>query len=108
MEETPKIEDITKILAGRARIGLHLFYVVIFLIVFEILKWVIYGAVIFQSLYLLVTRAPNEPMRRFSNRLAGYAYKIVRYISLNDEVRPFPFTDFPADMEPPGENVSFE
>ncbi len=62
---------------------------------------------VFQFAYLLSARQPCEPVRRWANRLATYDYRILRYITLNENARPLPFQDFPAELEPPAADITF-
>ncbi|MGD9506047.1 MAG: DUF4389 domain-containing protein [Syntrophobacteraceae bacterium] len=93
---------------SRKQIAIRLAYTLVYLIVFEVVKGVVQAATIFQFLYLLITQKHSEPVRRFTNRASMYAYRILRYITLNSNGRPFPFSDFPSDEEPPeSERVNF-
>ncbi|MGV8073717.1 MAG: DUF4389 domain-containing protein [Syntrophobacteraceae bacterium] len=92
----------------RKQIGVRLLYTLLYLIIFELLKLVIQVTVMFQFFWLLITRQYSEPLRRFSNKASTYAYEVLRYMTLNDNYRPFPFNDFPPEMENPEEDVSFE
>ena len=73
----------------------------LFLIIFEIVKVVVEIAFVFQFIYMLITRRPSEPVRKFSNKLSTYGYRVMRYLTMNDHRTPFPFADFPNEMEPP-------
>ena len=92
----------------RKNIAIRLLYTLFFLIVFEILKIIIQVCVIFQYVYLLVSRTYNMPVRNFSNKVSGYAYRILRYVTLNENQKPFPFHDFPTELERPDTQVYFE
>ena len=92
----------------RTQIGIRLLYTLLYLIVFEVLKLVIQVTIFFQYIYLLITRKHNDPMRNFSNKVATYAYRIIRYATLNENYRPFPFNEFPQEMEKPEDRVNFE
>ena len=91
----------------RTQIAIRLVLTILCLVIFEILKVVVQVTVLFQYVYLLITQKYNEPLRNFSNKVATYAYKIIRYATLNDNHRPFPFNDFPTEMERPEEPVTF-
>jgi len=92
----------------RKQIAMRLLYTVLFLIVFEVLKLIIQVTVLFQYVYLLITKDYSKPLRAFSDRLAAYAYKVIRYLTLNENQRPFPFSEFPAEGEKSEEQVRFE
>jgi hypothetical protein len=93
---------------SRTQILIRLFYTVLYLIVFGIVHFLINLATVFQYILLLITLSPSEPVRRFANQLAAYGFRVMRYLTLNDNVRPFPFSEFPQEMEPPVSEVRFE
>ncbi len=79
------------------RILLSLLFVVISRVVETILVLVI----LFQLAYALITKQPpGERVKHFANRTLGYLYRIVRYLTYNEPEPPFPFADFPSEVEP--------
>jgi len=101
------MENLEDIKTPRTQIGIRLILTILYLIIFEILKIVVQVTVLFQYVYLLITQRYNQPLRNFSNKVATYAYKIIRFSTLNDNHRPFPFSEFPAEMERPEDTVTF-
>ncbi len=93
---------------SRTQILIRLLFTVLYLIVFGIVHALINLATIFQYILLLITLKPSEPVRRFSNQLAVYGYWVMRYLTLNDNARPFPFSEFPQEMDPPVSEVRFD
>ena len=93
---------------SRKRIAIRLIYTVLFLFVLGILLLIIKLATFFNYLLLLITRSHSEPVRRFANQVATYAYYVMRYLTLNDNERPYPFHDFPGDLQAPASEVKFE
>lgn len=93
---------------SRKKIAIRLLYTVLFLIVFEILKIIIQLSVIFQYIYLLISKTYNNPVRNFTNKVSVYAYKVLRYLTLNENDKPYPFKDFPKEFELPDAEVIFE
>jgi len=91
----------------RKQIAIRLLYTILNVVVLEILKVIIQVTVIFQYVYLFITRTYNSPIRNFSNKIATYAYRVIRYLSLNDNTIPFPFSEFPPEIEPPEQEVTF-
>jgi hypothetical protein len=91
----------------RGEIGIRLIFTLLFLIILSITHSVIQVITLIQYLILLITRSYSEPLRSFSNRAATYVYKLIRYITLNENVRPFPFTEFPKEMEEPEDSARF-
>ena len=42
---------------------------------------------------------PSTRLQAFANRIVAYFYQMLRYLTHNDSVIPFPFSDFPAPLE---------
>ena len=93
---------------SRKKIAVRLLYTILFLIVFEIVKIIIQVSVLFQYVYLLISKNYNDPIRNFSNKVSVYAYRLLRYVTLNENEKPFPFDNFPKEMELPDREVFFE
>jgi len=93
---------------SRKKIAFRFLYTVFFVIVLEILKLIIQLTVVFQYAFLFITTDTNEPVRKFSNKVAVYAYRVMRYVTLAENGRPFPFTDFPPEMDQPDAKALFD
>ncbi len=93
---------------SRKKIAIRLLYTILFLIEFAILTIIIKISVIFQYIYLLISKTYNNPIRNFTNKVSVCAYKVLRYITLNENEKPYPFNDFPIEFELPDTEVIFE
>ena len=93
---------------SRKKIAIRFLYTIFFVIVLEILKLIVELMVVFQYAFLFITTKPNEPVRKFSNKVAVYAYRVMRYVTLAENGRPFPFSDFPPEMDRLDVEVLFE
>lgn len=93
---------------NRSRIAIRLLYTIAYLIIFEIVKVVVQVTVLFQYIYLFLTKRYSDPLRGFSNRVAAYAYKLLRYVTLNENTPPFPLNEFPEDIHASEPEVRFE
>lgn len=102
------MDPIQDIILSRKNIVIRFLYTIFFLIVFEILKMVIQVTVLFQYIYLFITKTYSTPLRSFSNKVSIYAYRVMRYVTLNENTLPFPFSDFPEEMESPEQEVRFK
>lgn len=100
-----KIVDYFK---SRKDVAVRFLFTLLFFIVFEIIKIIIEVVVLFQFVFLLFKLKPNQSIKNFSNKVAVYGYKILRYISFNEKPLPYPFTDFPSEIDPPDETMTFE
>ena len=92
---------------SRKHIAIRFLYTLLFMVVLELVKMAVNLTVLFQYLYLFITRTQSEPVRNFGNRAAAYGDRVMRYLTLNDNARPFPFREFPEEMELPEEEVTF-
>lgn len=93
---------------SRKKIAVRLLYTILFFIVFEIVKIIIQVCVIFQYVYLLISKTYNDPVRNFSNKVSVYGYRVLRYVTLNENKKPFPFSNFPKEIESPDMEVLFD
>ncbi|MDR3568024.1 MAG: DUF4389 domain-containing protein [Syntrophobacteraceae bacterium] len=92
----------------RGKIGVRLMYTLLFVVILSLMNFMIQLIALVQFVILLLTKSYSEPLRSFSNKAAAYVYRLVRYITLNDNTKPFPFMDFPAEMERPQNFARFE
>ena len=92
----------------RGKVGTRLIFTLLCMIVLYCVQFVIQAVTLLQYLILLITRSYSEPLRKFSNQAATYSYRLARFITLNENPRPFPFSDFPPVIEPPEETVKFD
>lgn len=102
------MNDKPKAAVSRAQIAIRLLYTLFYVAVFCILKAIILLTTAFQFILLFITLKPSEPARVFANKMVAYAYRVWRYITLNENRRPFPFTEFPGEIDLPDEEVSFQ
>jgi hypothetical protein len=102
------MDKMSQIDTPRGKIGIRLVFTLLFLVVLSIMHFVIQVLAIIQYVILLITKSYSEPLRSFSNKAAAYVYRLIRYITLNDNTCPFPFTDFPREIEDPEDPVRFD
>jgi hypothetical protein len=95
-------------IGSRKQIAIRLLYTLLYAAIFEVVETIILLVAIFEYFLLLITLRHNEPARTFANKVATYGYRLMRYLTLNENQRPFPFSEFPAEIELPDEEVSFD
>ena len=93
---------------SRKQIVIRLLYTILFLAILGIMLVITKVVVVFQFIYFFSTRKPNESVRKFSNKISTYIYRIFRYITLTESQLPFPFTDFPSELEPTEDQITFD
>ncbi len=77
------------------------FFMLVFLAIYIVLRWVIFAVIIFQFGSTLLTGQLNERLLSFSDSLSVYAFQIIRYLSYNSDDKPFPFRSWPKPSEAP-------
>jgi Domain of unknown function (DUF4389) len=88
----------------RKETGIRILLSLLFLLIAEVVRIALGVTVFFALAWTLVTkRPPSERVRHFANRTLSYQYRLYRYLTYNDPARPFPFSDFPPAVEPPGQ-----
>ncbi|MGD0829034.1 MAG: DUF4389 domain-containing protein [Desulfobaccales bacterium] len=92
---------------SRNQIVIRLLYTLLFPPIYGICNFLVMLTTLFQFALLAITLQHSEPVRSFANRVISYEYRLWRYVSLNSSQRPFPFAEFPPELEPPEAEVSF-
>ena len=100
--------DKPQITTSRKQVAIRLLYTLLYVAIFELVKTIVLLITLFEYFILLITLRHNKPVRTFANKVATYGYRVRRYLTLNENQRPFPFTDFPAEIELPDEEVRFD
>ncbi len=70
---------------------LRLFFMLIFVCLYFVSRVVLSAVVVVQFFWLLFNGTINESLRALGQSLASYTYQIIRYLTFNTNVRPFPF-----------------
>lgn len=94
------MSEVKKSLASDA-FWLKTLFIILFSVVYRILDIVVLLLVIVQWGFRLTTGEVNPALNEFSNGLANYVAQILRYITGNDDTKPFPFTDWPSTGNQP-------
>jgi hypothetical protein len=78
---------------------LRLFFMLVFVGLYFISRMVLFAVVVLQFFWLLFNGVINEALRGLGQSLATYTYQIVRFLTFNTNVRPFPFdTSWPPSV----------
>ncbi|MCE5334163.1 MAG: DUF4389 domain-containing protein [Desulfobacteraceae bacterium] len=92
----------------RSKIAMRFLFTLICMVLLHAVYLVIQVTTLIQYAILLLTRSASEPLRRFANRAISYSYRLMRYVTLNENTRPFPFAELPQEMESPEDPVRFD
>ncbi len=76
---------------------LRLFFMVVVIILYGVSRIVVGAVVVLQFFWVLISGETNERLESLGQALATYTYEVIRYLTFNTEVRPFPFdADWPS------------
>lgn len=85
----------------RSDVLIRAVYSVVFALIVGVLDTLLAVIVVFQLLFSLITETlPSSRLQRFANALIAYYYQVFRYLTHNDSLVPFPFSDLPEPLEP--------
>lgn len=88
-------------LIDRFDVGLRIAYSLLFAAIASVLQSLTALIVTFQLAYSLITQSlPSKRVQGFANTLVSYIHQILRYLTHNDALIPFPFSDLPEPLEP--------
>ena len=86
----------------RKETGIRILLTVLFVVILRAVDVVFAVIVLFQLAFTLITkRRPGDQVARFANRIITYVVQLLRYLTYQEDQRPFPFSDFPAESTPP-------
>lgn len=70
-------------------------YMLIFIFLLGIAKFVAFIVIFFQFLTVLFTAKTNEKLVTLGQSLSTYQYQIMMFLTYNNEYHPFPFGEWP-------------
>jgi len=101
-------DDVSHFMKERKDIAKRTICAIFFSVILSMVRMLLSFVTIVQYVILLITTSYNSNLRDFSNKLISYEYKMMRYITLNENECPYPFADFPKVIERPDETVQFK
>lgn len=69
---------------------------VLFVLIFTVVKLVVYAVAIFQLLHLLITGDTHQELKNFGKSLSIFVFDITKYLTFDTEDLPFPFQAWPT------------
>jgi hypothetical protein len=72
---------------------------VLFVLIFTVVKLVIYAVAIFQLLHLLFTGSTHDELKTFGSSLSIFTFDITKFLTFDTEELPFPFKPWPSQEE---------
>ena len=80
--------------------GIRILLTILFALIVGVVESVLGLLILFALLWALITKQPPAVgVRALANPLITYYYRIGRYLTFNESLAPFPFSDFPEALE---------
>ena len=76
---------------------LRLLFMLLFSIIYSVAEVVLVMVVVFQFFCVLFTGSRSDKVLSLGSQLSTFIYHIVRYLTYNSDIRPYPFSDWPSD-----------
>jgi hypothetical protein len=73
------------------------FFMLLFVFLINIAKFVTIAVVILQFLQVLFTGKMNNNLLSFGKNLSVYQYQIMLFLTYNSEIQPFPMNEWPTN-----------
>ncbi|MEX2009168.1 MAG: DUF4389 domain-containing protein [Dongiaceae bacterium] len=70
-------------------------FMLLFIVIYGVLKVVLSAVVIFQFVATLVARGPNQRLLELGRSLSDYVYAILLFLTYNSDEKPYPFAAWP-------------
>ncbi len=70
-------------------------YMLLFALLYSLAEIVVAAVAFFQFIAVLITGEPNQRLLSFGYSLSGYIAQILRFVTYNSELKPYPFTTWP-------------
>lgn len=77
----------------------RIFFMLIFSVIGELVRLLLWAVVILQVASTLLTGKPNQNILNFGRSLSVYTYHILLFMTFNTETLPFPFSDWNMTAE---------
>jgi hypothetical protein len=85
----------------RVDTGIRFLLTLLFFVIARVMETILAVVILFDLIYVAITKSPPpERLRGFANRAIAYFYRVGRYLIYAEADAPFPFSDFPDEIEP--------
>ncbi len=77
----------------------RVFYTILFCFIGWMTLWVFTFVVLIQFGFLLITGQVNKNLKGFNKEIGLFLFDMIKYLSFQSNIKPFPFRDWPYDEE---------
>ena len=84
----------------------RIFFTLLFFLIGWVTIWVFGFVVLIQFGFLIITGKVNNNLKGFNKEVGLFIYDMIKYLSFQTDVKPFPFRDWPYDENQEKQNNS--
>ncbi|MFT4610043.1 MAG: hypothetical protein ACJAUT_000282 [Cellvibrionaceae bacterium] len=70
-------------------------FMALFILILSVVSYLIVGLVILQFCWALIAGEGNDKLRDFGSSVSRFILHVLRFLTYNTDIKPFPFTDWP-------------
>ena len=89
------MNDMTKDEGGGESIWVRVLYMLLFVLLYSVAEFVMLAVVLVQFGYRIFNDECHPRVLRLGADVSSYIYQVLRYLSFNTEVMPYPFSEWP-------------
>lgn len=72
-------------------------YMLLFAVLYSAAEFVLWTVIVVQFGYKAINEESQPRLLELGASISRYIYQVMRYLSFNNEVKPYPFSDWPSD-----------
>ena len=103
---TTSTVDVAKDDNSSSEVFSRIFYTLLFFVVGWFTLWVFSFVVLIQFGFLLITSQVNTNLKGFNKEVGMFLFDLIKYLSFQTNEKPFPFRDWPYDVNAKNKNNS--
>jgi hypothetical protein len=84
----------------RKNVGIYFCFAALYILLTGLMGFAVLVLAVLQGVLLLILTRPNAAIKSLSHRMVVYIYKMLRYITLCEAKKPYPFGPIPEEIEP--------
>ena len=94
------MNEVTTQEGGQQSIWIRALYMLLFALLYSVAEFVMVAVVLVQFGYRVFNETPHPRVLSLGATVSSYIYQVLRYLSFNTEVMPYPFSEWPEGESP--------
>lgn len=81
----------------RKETAIRFLFALLFSAIYSVSELVVFSLAVLQFGFQFILGESNDKVASFSRCLNKYIFQVLQYVTLNEEDKPFPFSDWPSE-----------